>query len=355
MKQIIKMMLLSVAGILFYSSFTFAGTGYCTPVNGTESLQYDWGDYQITNPDDNVPGTVAPEHKLQAAGGKVTMNCSCDKGPYKNAWLWGDTTLTGKVSAGGYNYYDVPGNNYLQVGLTMYTSIDDTWHPFPFGPVSNDIHGTSQEGINCNEDFDLATGGTHTGSLLNVSLRIKQSFVGTSTISPVIVGSTYWNLGADGGTSHGPTPATNIYISGSISVPQSCVINAGRIIPVNFGQLMSEQFSQKGATVDDAEKKIVVPVKCTNIDASANLTLRLQALPSDEDKDAIKTSNPDIGVIAKDILGRVIRPNIGLIPFNLNDDSEAKVMMSLTPVSTTGNAPAGGDFHAVAYIRVDFQ
>lgn len=354
MKNIIKTLFLSVVGFLFYSSFSFAGTGYCTPVNGTESLTYNWGNYTFTDPTKNVPGTTAPPEQLQAAGGEVTMNCSCNEGPYSHAWLWGDTTLSGEVSAGGYNYYDVPGNNYLQVGATIYTSIDDTWHPVPFGPVSNDTSGAGQT-YYCNQNFDLRTGGNHTGSLLKVSLRIKQSFVGTSTISPVIIASTYWTLGDGGQTSHGPQAATNIYISGSITVPQTCTINAGKIIPVDFGQIMAGEFKQKGALVDSAKKTVIVPIKCSNIDASANLTLRLQAIPSQDDNDAIQTSNPDVGIVVEDVLGRTIRPNVGLIPFNLDDSLQAKPILYLTPVSTTGVSPAGGDFHALAYIRVDFQ
>ncbi|HDS9358184.1 TPA: fimbrial protein [Enterobacter chengduensis] len=354
MKNIIKTFFISVVGFLFYSSFSFAGTGYCTPVNGTESLTYNWGNYTFTDPTKNVPGTTAPPEQLQAAGGSVTMNCSCDGGPYPNAWLWGDTTLTGEVSAGGYNYYDIPGNDYLQVGVEVYTKKDDTWHPVPFGPIANDTH-SGYDSYSCNTDFGIATGGTHTGSQLKVSLRIKQSFVGTSTISPVIIASTYWTLGDEGQTSHGPEAATNLYISGSITVPQTCTINAGKIIPVDFGQIMAGEFKEKGALVDSAKKTVIVPIKCSNIDASANLTLRLQALPSQDDSDAIRTSNPDVGIVVEDVLGRTIRPNIGLIPFNLNDSLQAKPILYLTPVSTTGVSPSGGDFHALAYIRVDFQ
>lgn len=344
---------LLILGILLKPSLVLAGTGYCTPTGGTESLQYDWGSYTFTDPSLNVPGTTAPEHTLTASGAPVTVNCACESGKsYDHAWLWGDTTLSGETTVGDYNYYDIPNNDYLQVGVKIYTAIDSLWHSIPFGPISDKTDGNPQSHP-CNSDFSIATGGTHTGAQLKVSLRIKKSFVGTSIISPVIIASTYWTLGDGSETSHGPTPVTNIFISGTVSVPQSCSINDGGIVTVDFGQLYSGEFKTKG-TGPQVDKTVTVPIKCNNIDAGANLTLRFQAEPSADYNDAIKTTNSDIGVVVKDDNGNVVTPNSGLIPFSIDDSLRADVTFHLEPVSTTGKAPAEGQFQAQAYIRVDF-
>lgn len=152
------------------SSFAFAGNGYCTSVDGAANLQYDWGTYTLTDVAQNTPGTILAEKQLNASGSPVTLNCDCSGGPYQNAWIWGDTTLSGKVTVGDYNYYDMPDNDYLQVGVVVYTQKDNIWHPLPFGPISNVNNG---DAYSCNQDFQISTGGTHTGSQIKVSLRIK--------------------------------------------------------------------------------------------------------------------------------------------------------------------------------------
>lgn len=181
----------------------------------------------------------------------------------------------------------------------------------------------------------------------------KKSFVGSSIISPVVVASTYWTLGDGGQVAHGTQPATDIYVSGTVNVPQSCTINDGAIVTVDFGQLYSGEFKTKG-TSTSIDKTVTVPIKCNNIDAGANLTLRFQAEPSADYSDAIKSTNPDVGIVVKDDNGNVITPNSGLIPFTIDDSLRADVTFHLEPVSTTGKAPAEGQFRAQAYIRVDF-
>lgn len=350
MKKIISLMSIAL-GIFFKTSLALAGTGYCTPKNGTESLEYSWGTYTITDPSQNTPGTTAPEKEVDAPSGGITLNCSCDSGPYANAWIWGDTTLSGETTVGDYNYYDIPGNDYLQVGMKIYSLGDMVWHSVPFGPVTN--YTDSETSYKCNTDFDIATGGTSTGSRAKISLRIKKSFVGTSMISPVIISSIYWTLG--GATTHGPVPATNLYISGTVTVPQSCTINDGAIVTVDFGQLYAGEFLNKGQKAGlQPDKTITVPIKCNNINAGANMTMRFQAEPSADYSDAIKSTNPDVGVVVKDDQGNVITPNEGLIPFTLDDNLDANVTFHLEPVSTTGVEPSAGTFQAQAYIRVDF-
>lgn len=333
------------------SSFAFAGNGYCTSVDGAANLQYDWGTYTLTDVAQNTPGTILAEKQLNASGSPVTLNCDCSGGPYQNAWIWGDTTLSGKVTVGDYNYYDMPDNDYLQVGVVVYTQKDNIWHPLPFGPISNVNNG---DAYSCNQDFLISTGGTHTGSQIKVSLRIKKSFVGMSTFSSVLAGSTYWTLG-DQQTGHGGSPATNIYISGAIIVPQTCSINAGEIVTVDFGSFYSAEFKNKGqAPTGYTAKTVSVPVKCNGMEANANLTLRFEAEPATDEPTAIKTTNDDVGVQITDSNGNIVTPNSGLIPFQLDDNLQATVTFHAAPISTTGQVPGEGTFSAHAYLRVDF-
>ncbi|STW66284.1 fimbrial protein BcfD [Klebsiella michiganensis] len=68
----------------------------------------------------------------------------------------------------------------------------------------------------------------------------------------------------------------------------------------------------------------------------------------------LRPATTDVGVQITDSSGKVIEPNSGLIPFQLDDNLQATVTFHAAPISTTGNTPAEGTFSATAYIRVDF-
>lgn len=136
---------------------------------------------------------------------------------------------------------------------------------------------------------------------------------------------------------------SSVFISGQVIVPQTCSVNAGQIVTVDFGSFMSGEFKNKGQMpAGYTPKTITVPIKCNGMDANASLTLRFQAEASADEPAAIKTSNSDVGVQITDDSGKVIEPNSGLIPFQLDDNLQATVTFHAAPISTTGNAPAEG-------------
>ncbi|SUG16921.1 fimbrial subunit [Salmonella enterica subsp. arizonae] len=80
----------------------------------------------------------------------------------------------------------------------------------------------------------------------------------------------------------------SIMYSGTVTVPQSCEINAGQTILVNLGALYSGNFSHAGQKpVGIRAKKFSVPVKCSGLDSQVNLTMRLIATPDSHFPQAI--------------------------------------------------------------------
>ncbi len=73
----------------------------------------------------------------------------------------------------------------------------------------------------------------------------------------------------------------SILYSGTVTVPQSCEINAGQTILVKFRRIIQRQFqpcrpkSRRGYE----RKNFSVPVKCSGLDSQVNLTMRLIATP----------------------------------------------------------------------------
>lgn len=357
MKYIKNMVLLFAVLMAGWSQLSFAtGAGNCDPNGGTINSQYSWGTYNITDPDNNVAGYVTPSHQVTSGVQSQTLYCACSGGPFSNLYMFGETTLTKYNDAGGVVYYNIPGNEYLAVGLTIWSQLRNAWLTLPFGPISNDT-GTDKTEYYCNANNTIYIGGSHSGSKANISFEVIKPFVGGTYIINVKVGSLYWTIGNGTQSSYGSIPGNNYVVSGTITVPQNCVINAGTVISVDFGSLYSGDFKVAGQKPDDSPiKTFNVPVKCTNIAAPANLTLRLQATADSHYSQAISSDNPDVGVVVTNSEGTIITPNdtTSVVPFQTDTSGNANITLKAYPVSTTGNTPKEGLFTALAYLRVDF-
>ncbi|SPL71303.1 fimbrial protein [Acinetobacter stercoris] len=152
-------------------------------------------------------------------------------------------------------------------------------------------------------------------------------------------------------------PVYRISYSGSITVPQSCKINTGDVLEINFGDIPAYAFRQAGPGNKPANvnKQVrTLAIQCNNIEAQATLTLRLEAEKANND--VMVSDNPDIGFKLSDQNDRVLLPNNinSVIPFNLHQQP-ANVTIKAWPVSTTGNTPAIGPFRSRGYLRVDFE
>lgn len=189
-------------------------------------------------------------------------------------------------------------------------------------------------------------------SSFSLNLKITKPFVGTVNISNP---QAYTAYVGDTNTYPLNTPIYYIGYSGTITAPQSCTLDAGQIVTIDFGNIWSAKFNTKGQKpngVNPVTKQI--SVKCNDgVEAMADLTLRIQATPDANYPDAISSDNPDVGVMITDLVDRTVAPNTGLIPFSL-ENGQARVSFKAYPVSTTGKAPAEGKFTALAYIRIDF-
>ncbi|ENL8516764.1 fimbrial protein [Providencia rettgeri] len=147
---------------------------------------------------------------------------------------------------------------------------------------------------------------------------------------------------------------TRIYANLNITVPQSCVLNAGQVIMIDFGPVSSAAFQSAGMPAQGVPPVTrSVSVQCDNIQAGAALTMRLQA--NKTSGNAIVSNNSDVGFTVMDTAGKTLIPNnLGsVIPFLLSG-SRANVGIRVQPVSITGKQPKEGPVTSEAYLRVDF-
>ncbi|EKH6436958.1 fimbrial protein BcfD [Klebsiella oxytoca] len=226
--------------------------------------------------------------------------------------------------------------------------IDDSAAGTLYLPTNYAYMGTD-DSVNAGKPFYIRD------SNLVFQLKIARPFVGTVTITPKTMFNVYVTTGTSDPLSN---VVYNIAYSGTVTVPQSCEINAGQTILVDFGSLYSGGFNRAGAKpVSVRNKKFRVPVKCSGVNSQVNLSLRLIATADTHLNQAIASDNPDVGVVVETNDGAVLTPNdaSSVVPFVTDDAGKANIALQAYPVSTTGEIPAEGVFTALANLRVDFD
>lgn len=318
--------------------------GPCYPTPSTHQFHFNFGTYPIKNKESNTPGVLLDDMYEWHSGDEFQGYCECNT-------QVGFQTATTKFKTESplpqghtSGFYKI--NDYLEFTMSIYfyqAPNGGKYFPLPINNISNNDSEPCYRAI---QPHTFASGSD--GIL---SLYVRKAFVGGT----VIIDQKLIDIYASRTTTYGPNPLASIYMAGTITAPQKCVINAGQMVTVDFGNIPASHFATKGqAPTGYTPKTISTAIKCTNVDAYANLTVRFQADTSPSYSSAIKTNNPDVGVIMTDANGKLTQPNSGLIPFKLDSKAEATVTFKATPVSTTGKAPGLGKFTAQAYIRVDF-
>jgi type 1 fimbria pilin len=313
----------------------------CQPTDGTKT--YNFGmDYLLSDPAQNTAGMVKPDAFTWNLSGNYNVTCSCT-GSYTGAYATAKVPDTGMVySDGTLNYYAI--NDYLAVASKVYIAgqVND-FIATPFDGRSNLNTATS-----CDK-YPYAT-----GSRGSVSLYFRRPFVGVQNIPLTKIVDVYIATDA---TTQSPTPVSTVWMSGTVTVPQSCVINGGGVITVPFGDIMSGDISTKGEMAKNfTPKNVAFNVACTNISDGVQVSLSFQGTPDGNDPTALATTNSDVAVRLQDAAGKTVAPVSGFLPLNMDYTSQVGTSeINLYPFNTTGNMPDTGNFTATATIRAEIQ
>lgn len=147
-----------------------------------------------------------------------------------------------------------------------------------------------------------------------------------------------------------------VYVDLNIIAPQTCELNAGQVINIDFGNISSGAFKTAGAIAQGVRPKSRdISVKCDNIAGNAQLTLRLQADKTNGNI-VVSDENNDVGFRVTNNSGTPLIPNnlSSVIPFALDSNARQNVTIQAYPVSVTGNKPTEGPVTSRGYLRVDF-
>ncbi|KAF1028235.1 MAG: putative fimbrial-like protein SfmH [Acinetobacter bereziniae] len=239
------------------------------------------------------------------------------------------------------NYKYMPINDYLTGAMRIQDSFAGIF--FPPGIFQMGSHGNVSQGL----PFPV------NDSNLIFRIKVVKPFVGSISIPS----KTLFSVKAiTNDYPLGGTPIYTISYTGRIIAPQSCTIDSGKTIEFNFGDITASAFSQAGVggkpnTVTPQTKNI--SIQCSNINATAILSLRIEAEKAE--KDMLVSSNPDIGFKIANMSDRVLIPNdVNSVTSFMLNQSQANITLKAWPVSITGKKPATGPFNSRAYIRIDF-
>ncbi|WP_414166116.1 fimbrial protein [Superficieibacter sp. BNK-5] len=330
------------------------GTGWCEPTTGSHSFAFHF-DQTITDSDENRTGKIVEEH--WNLGGEYATKCDCDNADYKGPNYFTATTgnLTQKGTFSESRYYGhmdyyvlVPGKLEIGTEALVAGKLSQTL-PIPFTAVSNEDY--SAQGCKGAEMKAITAGNKGT-----VRLYVTHPLVGQIIIPETTIMNLYLSKANTAGGSNIPPavpPVAHVTLSGTITVPQSCTINAGQIIEVKFDPIMAKDIKNVGDS--PTRKTTAVNFTCSNVADGTNLSMSLSGENDPHNTDYLKTTNDNIGVRISDKYDNTIVPNGSAeLPVDNYADGKGSTEFTAAPVNTTGYI-SGGEFQATATLEVQIR
>lgn len=311
----------------------------CENSNGAaKDISYDLTDV-FTSANNQVGQVVT----LAQKSGLVGVQATCPKGTTGNTTMRSYRTDLPVTSVEDrFQYLKL--NEYLDGAM----KINDDYAG-DFYPPADYIQMGTHANVSKNRPFPVSD------SKLVFRLKVTRRFINMVVIPQQTMFRVYVTT-----TRNDPltTVVYTISYSGIIQVPQSCEINAGNVVEFDFGDIGASLFPQAGVGQRPSSvpaQSRTVGIKCTNVEANAYLTMRIEA--EKVSGNALVSDNPDLGFIVADASGNPLTPNSlgSTIPFRLDDAAQAQVGIRAWPVSVTGNKPAEGTFTSRGYLRVDYD
>lgn len=332
----------------------------------------------IANHDYDVP------NHLVGNGPVIVANCSCPGNIFSSSMVY-EKTFAGsplKPGTSGYGYL----TEKIDADITAYADAINSPDGTSLTPISvneyptsrANMRNTSENALSKTEgDANVCSSGTQPSNAATVKrnfrwnvvailLHIKKPILGQEVIPSTIVAQNYACLYFGSGGSCDPGQAdqvSDIWFSGTLSAPLSCVINEGSTIEVEFGSIVSKQFVIKGQPPKRyAIKNVDIAYHCD--DNAVGNTDRIK-LTLTADQGVADSSTPYIAkLLDRDDLGvRVYdehSQNVALdgtyeFPVTMDAQGNGVVKIQAVPVSTTHASPAPGRFEGNVTVKMDLR
>ncbi|ELE8943328.1 fimbrial protein, partial [Escherichia coli] len=240
-----------------------ANDGTCATRGGTHTLSLNFP-LTTVSAANNVPGNTLIDIANATSSENYSVLCNCDSkhsnGAYHEIYYTADPApgMVYSTTASGLAFYYL--NEYVDVG-TKISVLNAGYTAVPFEHVSNQATTTDHT---CQGNKTTAVGvSLKTGADAKISFRIKRSINGTVVIPITDIALLYANISST--TTRGEAIA-KVRISGSLTAPQSCQINAGQVIYFDFDTIPASEFSSTaGQAITSRKITKTVSIECTGM------------------------------------------------------------------------------------------
>lgn len=245
---------------------------------------------------------------------------------------------------GNFNYIQY--DDYIQISMYASFNCGDFYVPYSTPSLNPDCSpGVFSEGS------ELWKGTSKFAMKLRVS---KKMINGSYTIDSLV--AKYWMSSQNWG--HDALLA-NYYIKGSITVPETCIIEPGEILNIDLGEVSGYDLSHStegSVPLNYTVKPYDINVKCSNgVNDNAKINISLIGNSAVNHPEALASSNPSVGVIVKS-------DNLILTPNNKNNHMRVDLINGMAdfkiwpyPTKISSDIIKFGNFEANAILKFDFQ
>lgn len=351
----------------------------CFDAPQTYTISYDHefaASDNVANKDYDIPG------HLVGAGPEMEANCSCPGNLYASTTVYEDTLAGSPLNPGtnGYGYL----TDKIDIDVTGYADAIHSPDGSYLNPLRINEYPTSRGNMPVTFETARITEGEASvcsnetrpadstsvkrkfrWNVVGVMLHVKKPILGEEVIPPTIIVQNYACLYFSSGSCD-PSLAqqvSSIWFGGTLSAPLSCTINEGSTIEVEFGSIVSKQFTSKGQPPQGyALKNVDITYHCDDnaIGNTDRIKFTLTA-----DQGVADSSTPYIArLLERNDLGvRVYDENnhdVALdgsyeFPVTMDEQGNGVVKIQAVPVSTTNATPEPGSFEGNVTVKMDLR
>ncbi|QLK63361.1 fimbrial protein [Enterobacteriaceae bacterium Kacie_13] len=334
----------------------------CEPTNGG-ATSYENMILHDLRDDENSRGNSFEEALNSSQQNyRITCNCSDTDAASTNGVLIMYSLQTSLPLGHTTDYYKI--NDHLDVMTQIAIPKNDYVTVPTRKAVSDGTHHWDKENTGiCQQQ--TSQDNLNTGSQGKVTFYITTPFVGEITIPRTEIARIYTSS-ATVTTTAPPlgSPVAIVYLSGTMTVPQSCEINQGETISVNFGTIEASKFTKKnnppegyrpvtfnilydctenGLPVIPLNNKIMMILDGQDVENQYYLVARRRQ----------SDNKADIGIVVEDAGGTYVPFAQGVLPMNQN--GLGKITLTAFPINLVGSELDTGDFDATATLKVDIR
>lgn len=349
----------------------------CFPSSGSYETQYS----QALSPVENAKGSVLNSNgHLVGSGSAIYAQCQCPQSLSATTQIKGYSFAGSPLPAGsnegtGYltDKLDIDIDAYTDAinspdGGGLYPNTISSYPTLTPTSKSESLTSTENQQTVCNAETrpvaDIPQR-QFKWAVIAARLYVKSPILGQEIIPSTLVEQTSACLYFNGGgcRASDAVPVANVWLSGILSAPLSCTINAGSVIEINLGGVARPDFIASGQPPQGyALRNVDISFHCDNAAVSnvgkIKLTLTADQGVADAPGGYIArmAGRDDIGVrMYDDTSASVHLDGSSEFPITLDDQGNGTIRMTAAPVATTQSKPEPGKFEGNVTVNLDIR